>query len=383
MHPRHHRTAGADSPMRGTSLPLVRGAPAVDVSHREGMCTVTSARHHQHRTRLVAAACASTALVFVALWLGEAENPVRMPVLPFWATAGLAGSALLLVVSPVHRPAGEPASRFVLGVASCAALLLGNVAAIPHTVLMIVVWSAAKVTGGTGSFEVDPVWAVAAGYLLNLGTSLLLGRWLVLRWRERRDRCRSCGREDAAPPRAGRGRLPWLATAAVVACLPYGLLKLAWGLGSRIGLTGHAFDDVSFASPGFGDTVVLTLVSVAACVVMGAAVERRIPRIAALAMGGLGSLMLLPVGAVGTVTLLLMAFTDRTINDSEIAPWAFVVVFVSFLSWGAALSALTLHYWRATSPACDNPTHQAARTTTNRGHLSAQAFGPTHAGGER
>ena len=311
------------------------------------------------RARVVATACALTAAAFAALWLTGGESPVRMPVLPFWATAGLAASAALLVAGSALAPDRWVRSRSVLGVVGCAGMFLGNVAAIPHTVLLVVVRAAAAVTGGTGSFDVEPVWSIAAVHVLNLGASVLLGRWLLRARRERRGRCGSCGREDPAPPRAGRGRLPWLAAAAVLACLPYGLLKLAWALGSRIGLTGHAFDDVSFTSPGFGDTVVLTVVSIGACVVMGAAVERPVVRRAALALGSLGSVMLLPVGVIGTVTLLLVPLTGGTISDSEIAPWVFVGVYASFLLWGVALAALTLGYWRATRPVCADPAHAA------------------------
>lgn len=319
----------------------------------------------------VAAACALTAAAFAALWLVEEVNPVRTPVLPFWCAAGLAGSATVLVLGSGREPARWIRSRFALGVAVWAAMLLGSVAAVPHTVLMIVVWATARVTGGTGSFDADPRWPVAAAYLLNLGASLILGRWLLLGWRERRGRCRSCGRVEAAPPRAHLKRLPWLAAAAVVACLPYGLLKLAWSFGSRLGLTGHAFDDVSFASPGFGDTVVLTLVSVVVSVVMGAAVQHRIVRGMALGTGALGSVMLLPVGLVGGVMLALASFTGQTIDDSEIALWAFVVVYASFLSWGIALTALTLDYWRTSRPTCNDAVHRAGGMAASGEPVSA------------
>jgi hypothetical protein len=157
------------------------------------------------------------------------------------------------------------------------------------------------------------------------------------------------------PP--GGYRLPWLAAAAIAACLPYGLLKLAWGLGSRVGLTGQAFDDVTLTSPGFGDTVVLTLVSVVTCLVMGAGVEHRATRRAAVAIGTTGSAMLLPVAVVAVPQLAWVALTGRGLDDSEIAPWVFAMVYLCFAVWGVALSLLTWTYWQATRPTCDGPSH--------------------------
>jgi hypothetical protein len=138
------------------------------------------------------------------------------------------------------------------------------------------------------------------------------------------------------------------------------LLKLAWGLGSRAGLTGHAFDDVSLTSPGFGDTVVLTLVSVVTCVGMGAAVRQPVARRAAIAIGTIGSTMLLPVAVVALPQLAVAALTGRGTDDPEIATWVFVVVYLSFAVWGTALALLTRTYWQVTMPTCSRPFHRAA-----------------------
>lgn len=314
--------------------------------------------------------CGLSAALFVFVWLSDTSDPVTMPKTPPWATAAFAASGAVLMLLSTRHGEPRPRARIAMGVASCTGMLAGSVLAVPHTVLLIVIRAGATVTGGTGSFDVEPVWSSAAAHLLNLTASLALGRWLLLSWRERRGRCLTCGGSaDAAPTQVGGlHALPWLAAIAIAACLPYGLLKLAWGLGSRVGLTGHAFDDVSLTSPGFGDTVVLTLISVWACLVMGRAVRRRIVRRAALAMGTLGSLMLVPVGVVGAVMLVLMPFTDRSIDDSEIAPWAFGLVYLSFITWGATLALLTFTYWRTTRPRCDRPVH---RERTDRDVASA------------
>ena len=241
-------------------------------------------------------------------------------------------------------------------------------------------WAGARLTGGTGPLDVEPVWSATAVHLCTVASALVLGRWLLVGWRAQRGRCPSCGRIDRAPSRRhGPHRLPWLAAAAVAACLPYGLLKLSWGLGSRVGLTGHAFDDVSLASPGFGDTVVLTLVSVVTCLGMGAAVRHPVARRAALAIGTLGSAMLLPVAVIAVPQLAWAALTGRGMDDSEIAPWVFTLVYLTFAVWGVALARLTWTYWQVTRPACRRPFHRdqagggltgsTGRTTTSHGAL--------------
>jgi hypothetical protein len=282
--------------------------------------------------------------------------------------------------------------RLALGLAACVGMLAGSLFAIPHTLIVVVAWAGARVTGGTGSFDIAPVWSAAAAHLCNVVASFVLARWLLRGRRVQRGRCPSCGRIDAtAPLFGGRRRLPWLAAVAIGACLPYGSLKLAWGLGSRIGLTGHEFDDVSLTSPGFGDTVVLTLVSVVTCLVMASAVEHRWARRAVLTTGTVGSAMLLPVAVIGVPMLALAALTGRGVDDSEIAPWVFAGVYLSFAAWGTSLSLLTYTYWRVTTPWCSDPFHRddglsgavparpvAARTAAHRS-AGVAPWGEDHA----
>ena len=306
----------------------------------------------------VALACGLTAVLLTAVEATGTAGPVRMPTTPAWAAAVCAAAASVLALASAGDRLHRGRTRLALGATACAGMLAGSLFAIPHTVILVVAWAGARVTGGTGSFDVVPAWLASAGHLANLAASLLLGRWLLRGWRARRGRCASCGRLDAVPPRSRhRHLLPWLAAAAVAASLPYGALKLAWGLGSRVGLTGHAFDDVTLASPGFGDTVVLTLVSVAACVAMGRAIEHRPVRRSCLVLGTIGSAMLLPVAVVGALLLVWAALTDQQVDSSEIAPWTFAAVYLSFAAWGAALAALTVVYRRATAPVCGRPFH--------------------------
>lgn len=116
---------------------------------------------------------------------------------------------------------------------------------------------------------------------------------------------------------------------------------------------------MSFTSPGFGDAAVLTCVSVIVTVSMGARLSAGW-RPVLIAVGVIGSFMLLPVAAVGIVDLVPLALGLRSIDDPEIADWAFLVVYGSFVVWGAALASLTIGYWRTTGRSC--PRH--ALTTT-------------------
>jgi hypothetical protein len=119
-----------------------------------------------------------------------------------------------------------------------------------------------------------------------------------------------------------------------------------------VGLTGHAFDAVGPTSPGFGDTVVLTGIGIAAAVAMGLRRRGRWLRPLLVAVGGLGSLMLLPVAALALVQVAEVALGSRRIDDQEIAPWAFLVVYASFAVWGTGLAGLTVGYARSTRPPC-------------------------------
>src|SRR5699024_9544501 len=124
------------------------------------------------------------------------------------------------------------------------------------------------------------------------------------------------------PPTPPIGRLRALAAAAIIAALPYGGLKLAWSLGLPLGLTGTAFEHAGLASPGFGDTVALTLVSVAACGAMAIPARSPVVRLPTATIGLIGSLMLVPVGLFSLGTMVATSLGLFPIDESEIAAWA-------------------------------------------------------------
>jgi hypothetical protein len=86
---------------------------------------------------------------------------------------------------------------------------------------------------------------------------------------------------------------------------------------------------------------------------MGLRLSQRFVRLGLLAIGTIGSFMLVPVGIIGAIIGLIPAVLGlRTIGDSEIAGWAYATIYASFLVWGFALALLTLTYARHTRPGC-------------------------------
>lgn len=305
----------------------------------------------EQRTSLVSAACALTAALFTAVQLTGVHAPVQVPTAPpLVSIIAAVGAALLVATAGRTNPSFR--TRAAVSALCGAGMLAGSLLAVPHTALIAIIWVASRLTGGVGPFDVAPDWLTTAAHLSAVVAVLLLAGWTVLERRQHRQRCLACGRVDAEPGTTGWPVLPWLAALAVGGSLPYGLLKAAWALGWTGGLTGHAFADVSFTSPGFGDTAVLVAVSVGTAVAMGARVSGRWARPVLTAVGVIGSFMLLPVAVMGVAAMVPVALGLRPIDESEIAAWAFLLVYSSFLVWGVALAALTIGYWRTTRGGC-------------------------------
>lgn len=298
---------------------------------------------------VTAGLCAVASALFLAVEVTDAPEPVQMPVTPHLLTAAAAAAAALLVLA---RPLLRLPVRTGIAAACAAVLGAGSLAAVPHTLMTLIVWAGGLVTRGEGPFDVTPAWLLSATYLVAVAAAASLVGWTVADRRHAGGRCSACGRATAGPDAPVAARLPLWAAVAVVGAVPYGALKLCWALGIGIGLTGHAFAAVTLSSPGFGDTVVLTGIGVATAVAMGLRRRGRWLRPLLLGVGGLGSLMLLPVAAVALVQVVEVALGFRTIDDTEIAPWAFLVVYASFAVWGTGLAGLTVGYARSTRPPC-------------------------------
>lgn len=301
--------------------------------------------------RSAAAVCALAAAGFLVLMIFDfGETAPGMPIAPRpVALLGAAAAAgLIFLIRDRTRP--------VLLITALAALLImaaGSAAAIPHTALILIIMAIGLITQAAGPFVLDPPVITMITHLITAAAAFLGGAWLLGRWRALRGVCPTCGRAEAVGPPARSRWVPVLAAVAVAGALPYGLLKLAWALGFRIGRPGHSFDSVSFASPGFGDTAMLTGLSIIASVLMGLRLGPRLVRLGLIFVGTVGSFMLVPVGVIGAVTgLIPVALGLRSIGDAEIAGWAYAVVYGSFAVWGLGLCLLTVGYARGTRPPC-------------------------------
>lgn len=196
---------------------------------------------------------------------------------------------------------------------------------------------------------------------LNSVATALAAFWLVADHRRRNGRCLRCGRTSAAPPPAGsRGRLWWPALVAVAGALPYGLLKLARSAGSDVGLTGGGFAEATASSPrGRGHDAPRRVLDrglpADGCGTRddGRALgahggrRRRFPHAHPRGGHSCGAARPGPVGSA-------------SIDDSEIAPWAFGLVYGSFLVRGVAFAWLTITDWHATRPHCREHSTESA-----------------------
>lgn len=273
----------------------------------------------------------------------------------WWLAAG--GCLLGVATALCPRPASSRRHRWLMwaGLAAAVLVLFPALMRAPWTLLMAIIWLGGKITNGPAHFDLQPDW-FGSGVLV---TALLAGGAVLLQAREDRrlgrQRCRRCGRSGPAPAPLRRGLLRGAAALAVVAPLPYAALKLAWGLGSDTGLRDpHLFDDVSFWSPGFGDTSILSAVAIVAAVAMAVPVRRQAARIVLGIVGSVGSVMLVPVGAMAVVGFTRVALGLDSLYDEGLHAWVFVLVYVSFMVWGAGLSVLTATYLAGTRPPCDD-----------------------------
>lgn len=296
-----------------------------------------------------AVACSITAMSFAAIALSGATDPVPMPITPPLMTAVVAAALTIAILAGSDRGNGIRASI----AAATAVMLLGSLLAIPHTLLMVIVRTGQLLTDGSGPFDVKVSWPMTLAHGLNVLASSLVVLWLTLERRKRSNRCLRCGRDSAEPPTTrSRQHLKTLALVSVVAALPYGALKLAWSLGSDIGLSGRGITGVTASSPGFGDTVALTVLAILASLAMGTGTRAAVLRWPLIIVGTTGALMLIPVSIAAVAQLVPALWREISIDNSEIAPWALGIVYGSFLIWGSALAWLTIGYQRTTRPVC-------------------------------
>jgi hypothetical protein len=149
------------------------------------------------------------------------------------------------------------------------------------------------------------------------------------------------------PPPAKRSALRTaLAVVAVAACLPYGVLKLAWLTGSPVGLSDPDFLHSSAMSVANAGTFAMELVAAALAVLLARDIRWRLP------WWSLVVPMFVGTGLLGGILLivpvqLMTGGTERPESAAAdpISTWVYAIVYTGFGLLG--LSLLTLFAWHA------------------------------------
>lgn len=281
---------------------------------------------------------------------GVAEMTVGMPIASRWIAviAGLTTAMLIMVSSRTRSVA--PRVGIMVAIATG---LTSSLSSVPHNILFTLVWVVSRISGVEAAFPLVPIWGSIIPNLINVAAAAIVAIWLLVDHRTRGDRCLRCGfARDATAPNYRRWPLRAFAVIAALGCLPYGVMKASWALGMTWGLTGHRFDHIGFGTPGFGDTVLLTGVSLLICGVMARPVLHRGIRLVTLLIGSIGGVMLMPVAVIGSIRLIPVLLGRAIIGDPEISDWAFVMIYGSFGIWGPALVLLTVTYAITTRRPC-------------------------------
>ncbi|MGH8794105.1 MAG: hypothetical protein ACRDXX_15850 [Stackebrandtia sp.] len=210
-------------------------------------------------------------------------------------------------------------------------------------VVVGVMWVVEQIAG-SAVLPFEPDWFGALHRSAAAGLAAVVAIKTLRYQRVTADRCGGCGRNDRTAVREpSKWSIP-LAYAAILPAGGYAALKLQWAFGGTFGLDAPgALGDVKPWSPGFADTAVMAAVGVAIGLAM-AYRRPRLPRWILLAPAGLGCLMLLPVGVLGTAGNILGAFSDGV--RGGMSPWVPWFVYGCFLIWGACLAAVAFDYYR-------------------------------------
>lgn len=198
-------------------------------------------------------------------------------------------------------------------------------------------------------FDIDSLAMTLRLTALLMGSALAF--LLVKRQREHCPRCRECGRVRSSAWSWSR-HAPHLAWLSVVPASAYAALKVHWIAGGSFALNDPSIhSDVTFWSPGYGDTVVMVGLGVAMTFLMAYRVRLFRPWVLLLP-AGLGSSILLLVGTHGGLMSIVNLFVP-VIPESSFEPWIGLFVYPTFALWGTCLVLVALVYFRLTRPACD------------------------------
>ncbi|QUH00225.1 hypothetical protein HUO13_04840 [Saccharopolyspora erythraea] len=130
---------------------------------------------------------------------------------------------------------------------------------------------------------------------------------------------------------------------AVACAVGYGLLRLYWAAGGRLGYTACDRTEVSSAAEIASGQVVPRWVPVLR--------GRQVPRLLAVIPAGVASVALVSYGLLG-VALIARALLTGTTWAELGQVWAYAATEAVFLLWGVALAAATFGYHLATRSPC-------------------------------
>jgi hypothetical protein len=287
------------------------------------------------------AATALSALTLLAATVRLVLPPGSAPSLlglPAWCAVAAAalGLAASLAVRALPARAAVAAS-----LAATAALLVVAADGLAFDVVGLLMSAITAVSGTAGPVAMAMDWPGFATRALALGSAALIGTGALRSLRQVR------GQRSGSPAVARwASAARWAAYPAAVLALGYGALKAAWGLGSDIGLADpELFGEVSFWSPGLGDTAVLAAIGVALALWLARGRARGLTRWPPIAGALLGAAMLIPVGLLGSYGLFTGAVAAF---DGELEPWVGLGIYPWFLAWGLTLAVAAWSFWYRT-----------------------------------
>ncbi|MFG3142693.1 hypothetical protein ACGFZA_41595 [Streptomyces sp. NPDC048211] len=198
---------------------------------------------------------------------------------------------------------------------------------------------------------------------------------------------------EAAAPATGRLRTA-LRAVAIVSCLPYIVIKIAWISGSHLGIPAGStlLDHRTTMAVANGASVLMDSAVVAIALLLTQARGRRVPAwLLALPMW-VATGLLLPVMTGYPLQLLVRALGGNTVNKADagrpfLREWVFGVVYGGFILQGLALGTLFAlyaadrwgHLWQGTLRELpDSPTAPALRAAAVAASLIALVPGILH-----
>jgi hypothetical protein len=325
---------------------------------------VTTRTQHASATRFALAGCLAAAGygTLKAVWALDGTIGLRDPsvlretarsvtatqhVIAYWGTVALAALAAGILLALV-RPWGRRVPRRPLRVLAA----LGALLAVPGAAGFVL--SVANIAGlhHVGEDRLGGLYpgtfVFVYGCFFLLGVAFAATVWLT--------------RGSGPPPAAARiDPLTWVTWIAILAPLPYTLSRLAWSVGVPVGISTEGLRELGI--PGWGSLAVLglALLTEATAVFVHAFVLRRaraVPGWVPLAggrpvtPGTVVAVLLAPVAILAYSNVMSVAALAGVLDLAETGAhgdgWGVWGTGVVFAVWGAALTAATVGYHRAT-----------------------------------